>query len=450
MRWFALRGALALFVAMALCAGTVRANGIVEVKSPGGVTAWLIEDHTLPLIAVDFQFEGGTALDPQTQEGRANLVMDLLDEGAGELDSHAFKSRVEDLSVRLDFQASYDAVGGTMRTLSANADQAFDLLRLSLTGPRFDPDAVERVKSQVAAELREGDEAPRVIADRIWRRTAFPDHPYGRRSSGSLESIAALGTYDFRRFVAERFGRDKLTVGVVGDITPERLQGLLDLTFGALPAHAAPAVVPDTAAFSEGALLVVNMPIPQSVVTFGERGIKRDDPDWYVALVMNEILAGGGLTSRLTAEIREKRGLAYGVGAGLSPLRHAGILYGSVATRNDRVGDTLEILRAEWRRFRDDGPTQAELDAAKKYLIGSFPLSLDTTTRLAGLLVSLQVEKLGKDYIERRAAAISAVTVDDVRTVAKRLLDPDRLRIVIVGAPKGLVGATEVAADGGG
>ena len=442
-RW----SALALFFGALLYASAAHASEIVEVKSPGGITAWLIEDHTLPLIAVNFQFDGGTALDPPGQGGRANLAMDLLDEGAGELDSHAFKSRVEDLSVRLDFDAAYDAVGGAMRTLSANADDAFDLLRLSLTSPRFDPVAIERVKSQVAAELREDDEAPRVIADRIWWRTAFPDHPYGRRSAGSLDTIAKLRAEDLHRFVAERFGRDKLTVGVVGDITPERLKALLDSTFGALPAHAAAARVEETAAFDEGALLVVNMPIPQSVVTFGERGIKRDDPDWYAALVMNEILAGEGVTSRLTAEIREKRGLAYGVGAGLSPLRHAGILYGRVATRNDRVGDMLEILRAEWRRFRDSGPSQAELDAARKYLIGSFPLSLDTTTRLASLLVSLQVEKLGMDYIERRAAALSAVTVDDVRRVAKRLLDPDRLRIVIVGAPKGLVGATEIAPD---
>ena len=449
MRYSILRGALALLFAAVLSMGVARASGIVEVKSPGGITAWLIEDHTLPLIAVQFSFDGGAALDPPGQEGRANLAMDLLDEGAGELDSQAFKSRVEDLSVRLDFDASYDAVGGTMRTLSANADAAFDLLRLSVTSPRFDPAAIERVKSQVSSELREGAEAPRVIADRIWWRTAFPDHPYGRRSAGSLASIATLTADDLRRFVAERFGRDKLTVGVVGDITPERLQALLDRTFGALPAHAAVAAVAETAAFDEGALLVVNMPIPQSVVTFGERGIKRNDPDWYAALVMNEILAGNGVTSRLTAEIREKRGLAYGVGAGLSPLRHAGILYGRVATRNDRVGDVLDILHSEWRRFRDDGPTPAELAAAKTYLIGSFPLSLDTTSRLAGMLVSLQVEKLGTDYIEQRAKALAAVTVDDVRRVAKRLLDPDRLRIVIVGAPKGLVGATEIAADGG-
>jgi len=444
-RW----GVLAAILAMALSVGGAQAGGIVEVKSPVGVTAWLIEDHTLPLIAVDFQFEGGTALDPPGQEGRANLAMDLLDEGAGDLDSQAFKRRVEDLAIRLDFEASFDAVGGTMRTLSANADQAFDLLRLSLTSPRFDAAAIERVKSQVAVELKQGDEAPRMIADRIWRHTAFPDHPYGRRSAGTLGTLDKLQADDLRRFVTERFGRDKLTVGVVGDITPERLKALLDRTFGALPAQAAPAFVADTAADVAGALLVVNMPIPQSVVTFGEGGIKRDDPDWYAALVMNEILAGGGLTSRLTLEIREKRGLAYGIGAGLSPLRHAGILYGRVATRNDRVGDMLDILRAEWRRFRDDGPAQAELDAAKKYLIGSFPLSLDTTARLAALLVSLQVEKLGMDYIAHRAELISAVSVDDVRRVAKRLLDPDRLRIVIVGAPKGLVGATEVAPDGG-
>ena len=448
MRRSILRGALAVLFALAVSAGAARASGIVDIKSAGGVTAWLIEDHSLPLIALQFSFDGGAALDPPGQEGRAGLVMDLLDEGAGDLDSHAYKTRLEDLSIRLEFEASYDAVGGAMRTLSANADAAFDLLHLALTSPRFDPVAIERVKTQVASELRQDAEAPRVIANRIWWHTAFPDHPYGRRSAGSQQSIAKLGAADLRRFVAERFARDKLTIGVVGDITPERLQALLDRTFGSLPVQAAKAVVADTAAFAEGALLVVNMPIPQSVVAFGERGIKRDDPDWYVALVMNEILAGNGLTSRLTAEIREKRGLAYGVGAGLSPLRHAGILYGSVATRNDRVGDVLEILRSEWRRFRDDGPTPAELEAARTYLIGSFPLGLDTTSRLAALLVSLQVEGLGMDYVERRAAALAAVTIDDVRRVAKRLLDPDRLRIVIVGAPQGLVGATEMAADG--
>ena len=442
------QGALALLCVLVVSLGIARANGIVEVKSPGGVTAWLIEDHSLPLIALQFSFDGGAALDPPGQEGRASLVMDLLDEGAGELDSHAFKNRLEDLSIRLGFEASYDSVGGAMRTLSANADAAFDLLRLALTSPRFDPAAIERVKTEVATDLRQDAEAPKVIANQLWWRTAFPDHPYGRRSAGSPQSIGKLGAADLRRFVDERFGRDKLTIGVVGDITPERLRALLDRTFGSLPVQAAKAVVADTAAFAEGALLVVNMPIPQSVVAFGERGIKRDDPDWYVALVMNEILAGSGLTSRLTAEIREKRGLAYGVGAGLSPLRHAGILYGSVATRNDRVGDVLEILRSEWRRFRDDGPTPAELEAARTYLIGSFPLGLDTTSRLAALLVSLQVEGLGMDYVERRAAALAAVTIDDVRRVAKRLLDPDRLRIVIVGAPQGLVGATEMAADG--
>src|SRR5260370_1354010 len=228
------QSALALLFGLVLSLGAARANGIVEVKSSSGVSAWLIEDHTLPLIAVEFQFDGGTALDPPGQEGRANLAMDLLAEGAGEFDSHAFKSRV-----------------------------------------------------------------------------------------------------------GERFGRDKLTLGVVGDITPQRLAALLDRTFGSLPAHAGAAAVAETAAFDEAALLVVNMPIPQSVVAFGERGIKRDDPDWYVALVMNEILAGNGLTSRLTAEIREKRGLAYGVGAGLSPLRPAGILYGSGATRTDRAGAVL-------------------------------------------------------------------------------------------------------------
>jgi zinc protease len=429
-------------------AGGAHAVSITPVKTPSGIEAWLVEDHSLPVIAIEFSFDGGAALDPAGQEGRANLAVDLLDEGAGDLDAQAYKRRLEDLAVRLEFSAEMDTVGGTMRTLTANADGAFELLRLALASPRFDATAIERVKSQLEADLREDGESPRTMASRAWWRTAFPDHPYGRRAKGTLATIAKLDAADFRRFVAERFARGGLKIGVVGDITPDRLAALLDRTFAALPSAGSAAAIPEASASDAGALLVVRRSIPQSVVVFGSPGIKRDDPDWYAAYVMNEILAGSGLTSRLSSEIREKRGLAYGVSSGLSVLRHGGVIIGQVATRNDRVAEMLDVLRGEWRRFRDQGPTEAELAAAKKYLIGSFPLGLDSTARIARLLITLQEDGLGIDYLDRRAQLIGAVGVDDVRRVAKRLLDPDRLRIVVVGAPKELPGAQEIPPEG--
>ncbi|HUN45926.1 MAG TPA: pitrilysin family protein, partial [Stellaceae bacterium] len=441
---------LALLLLMALLwrPGAAAAVQITRVTGPSGVEAWLVEDHSLPVIALEFAFENGSALDPPEKAGLANLAMDLLDEGAGDLDSSAYKARLEDLAIQLAFNANPDSVNGSLRTLSENADAAFDLLRLALTSPRFDASAVERVKVQLDAELRQEAEEPGSIAGRAWWQSAFPDHPYGHRVKGTVASVAKIDADDLHRFVAERFGRDRLVIGVVGDMAPERLKGLLDKTFGPLPAASAPGPVPETAAVDQGTLLLVRKPIPQSVITFGERGIERSDPDWYAAVVMNQILAGGGLTSRLAREVREKRGLAYGIGAGVVALRHTGVILGRVATRNGGVEDTLKVLRDEWRRYRDEGPTEAEVAAAKTYLIGSFPLSLDSTGRVAGLLVSMQEDKLGIDYLDRRSALLGKVTRADVQRVARRLLDPDTLRIVVVGDPKTLVGAHEIEPAG--
>ncbi len=441
--------AAAVFAAALCQSHPAAAVQIARVTGASGVEAWLVEDHSLPVIALEFAFENGSTLDPADEPGVANLAMDLLDEGAGDLDSSAYKARLEDLAIRLEFSAGSDSVGGSMRTLTENADAAFDLLRLALTSPRFDAPAVERVKSQLTAALRQEAEEPRSIAGRLWWQSAFPDHPYGRRVKGTVASVAKIDVADLRRFAAERFGRDRLVIGVVGDITPDKLKSLLDKTFGALPEKAAAGATPEAAVTDQGALLLVRKPIPQSVVTFGERGIERGDPDWYAAAVMNEILAGGGVTSRLSREIREKRGLAYGVAASVVPMRHAGVILGGVATRNDRVEETLSVLRAEWKRYRDEGPTDAEVAAAKRYLIGSFPISLDSTGRVAGLLVTMQEDGLGIDYLDRRSALLGKVTRQDVQRVARRLLDPEKLRIVVVGAPKNLPGATEVEPDGG-
>lgn len=441
--------AAALFAAALCQSGPAAAVQIARVAGASGVEAWLVEDHSLPVIALEFAFENGSSLDPADEPGVANLAMDLLDEGAGELDSSAYKARLEDLAIRLEFNAGSDSVGGSLRTLTENADAAFDLLRLALTSPRFDAPAVERVKSQLTAALRQEAEEPRSIAGRLWWQSAFPDHPYGRRTKGTPASVAKIDVADLRRFIAERFARDRLVVGVVGDITPDKLKSLLDKTFGALPEKSAAGTTPEAAVTDQGALLLVRKPIPQSVVTFGERGIERSDPDWYAATVMNEILAGGGLTSRLSREIREKRGLAYGVAASVVPMRHAGVILGGVATRNDRLEETLSVLRAEWKRYRDEGPTDAEVAAAKRYLIGSFPISLDSTGRVAGLLVTMQEDGLGIDYLDRRSTLLGKVTRQDVQRVARRLLDPEKLRIVVVGAPKTLPGATEIEPDGG-
>lgn len=411
---------------------------IEQVTSPNGIVAWLVQDHANPIIALDFGFKGGAAVDPPGKTGLAEMVGGLLDEGAGDLDSQAFHGKLENLAISFGYSAGADSFQGHLKTITTNRDTAFDLLRLSLTAPRFDADAVERVRGQIQANLSSELQNPNVMARRAFSRTMYPNHPYGLPVDGTPESINAIGIDDLKAWVAAHLGRDKLTISVVGDITPAELGPLLDRTFGALPEKAVPVEVADVAPQASGKIEVIHRPIPQSIVMFGEQGLMRDDPDWYVAYVMNYILGGGGFSSRLMTEVRVKRGLAYGVYSYLLPRDHSALLAGSVATRNDRVKDSLQVIKDEWRRMAEGGVTTKELADAKTYLNGSFPLQLESTEAISGLLQVVQVEKLGIDYFDRRKALIDKVTTADVKRVARRLLDADHLSFVVLGDPQGL------------
>ncbi|MGH6933876.1 MAG: M16 family metallopeptidase [Dongiaceae bacterium] len=419
---------------------------VQEVVSPGGIMAWLVEDHSVPLISLSMGFHGGASVDPEGKGGLARFTSALLDEGAGDLDSRAFQQRLNDLAIELRFDAGIDEFTGTMRTLTDRRDSAFELLRLALTAPRFDDEPVERIRGQLLASLADAATDPGSIADRILWRAAFPSHPYGRAGSGRKDSIVAINRDDLRQFVTRRLARDNLVIGVVGDITAAELKPLLDGTFGALPLHSAEMTVAETSLADAGVTIVADRDVPQSVILFSQPGIKRDDPDFFAVYVVNHILGGGGFSSRLTNEIREKRGLAYSVGTDVVTLDHAGVIMGSVATKNESAADTLSILKSEWAHMRDEGPTEKELEEAKLYLTGSYPLRFTSTKTIADSLVGIQLEGFGKDYFEKRNGYVNAVTIEEARRVAKRLLDPDRLSIVVVGRPAG-VSPTAAAPD---
>lgn len=411
---------------------------IQTVTSPGGITAWLVQDDSIPLIAVSFSFRGGSAADPQGRKGVANMLSGLLDEGAGEMDSLAFQTRLQTLAVYLNFDAGRDHFYGGLRTLSRNRDEAFELLRMALNEPRFDPEPVERIRAVLETNLRRSEQNPSALASRAWFSRAFGDHPYALPNIGTAESLAAIGPEDLRRYMAQRFVRDGLVIGVVGDIGPQDLAGRLDAVFGGLPLTSDAPPVPDVEPRIENVVEVVDLDVPQSRVVFGGSGIKRSDPDWYAAFVMNYILGGNTLTSRLGLEVRERRGLAYGVSSYLYPLDHAGLHLGSVGTQNSRVAETLSVIRAEIARLREEGVTEAELTDAKTYLNGSFPLSLTNSAAIARILATMQREGLGQDYLQRRPEFINAVTREDVQRVARRLLDPEQMFVVVVGRPHSL------------
>ena len=435
-----LRTGFALVVLFGLVAipGPLRAAEVERITTPAGIEVWYVREPTIPIISVSFVFRGGGALAPAGQEGLAGFAMSLLDEGAGELDSLAFQQAVVDRAIKLSFQAGRDNLSGQLQTISQHRDEAFRLLGLALTKPRFEAQAVERIRSQILSGIANDERDPQSVAIRTWFRAMFADHPYGLPSDGTPESVAAITAEDLRVFVSGRIARDNLVVGAAGDVDAAEIAKLVDSAFADLPANAAPGVTPEAALPAKGRTIVERMPIPQSVISFGMPGLKRDDPDFYIAYVMNYALGGGGFTSRLYAEVREKRGLAYSVYSYLHPMDHAALYLGGAATRNDSVAESIEIIRAEIARFAEEGVSEEEITAAKRYLTGAFPLRFDSSSKIAGMLASMQLDDLGIGYIERRNDLINGVTTEDVRRVARRLLDLDRLTLVVVGDPEGV------------
>ena len=429
---------IAAAVVVAVYAEPAKATKIERVVSPGGIEAWLVEDHLNPIISLHLAFRGGSALDPKGKEGLANMVSTLLDEGAGDLDSKAFQQTLEDNSITLRFSAARDSFGARVQVLSEYRDLAFDLLRQAMTKPRFDAEPVSRLRAQLLANLRHESEDADAIAGKTLMKALYPDHPYGRPTGGTPESVAAIQVTDLRAFVKERLALDTLAIGVVGDITAKELAPLLDKTFGALPAKAAPWKVAEVAPKTAGRTIVVEKPLKQSNILFADRGLMRKDPDFYAAYVMNHILGGGGFSSRLTTEVREKRGLAYSTYAYLAPLDRAGLYMGGVGTANERVAESLDVIRAEWRRMAEQGVTAEELQKAKQYLTGAWPLRFDGNAKIASMLVGLQRDGFGPEYLDQRNGLVEAVTLDDIARVAAQWLKPDALHFVVVGQPEGL------------
>lgn len=438
----------ALLIACAAVAATpARAANVVVVEG-GGVDAWLAADSAVPVVAISFRIEGGGAMDPAGLQGRARLLADLLTEGAGDLKASAFKRRLADLSASLSFDASQDSINGTLYTLSENLAPAADLLGLALTRPRFDAAALDRARASQIASLESARERPSRRAYRALLETAFANHPYARSVRGRVETLEAIETEDLEAFRERRFGRDRLLVAAAGDVDPEALRDALERAFGGLP-EIAPGGPPDLpqAALPQNALrLLAQMDAPQSTVVFGGPGVRRNDPDWRAATLLTEIM-GGGFGARLMEEVRVKRGLVYGVSAGLSELDAAALILGSASTNNNTVSATVAVIEAEWARMAADGPTIKELADAKAYVTGSLPLALSSSQAIADALLALRLHDLPKDYLDRRAALIEAVTLDDANRVAKRLFDPSRLIFAVAGAPTDLDGWRIVAVN---
>ena len=410
---------------------------IKEVTSPGGITAWLVEDHNIPFTALEIQFKGGTSLEAPDKRGVINLMTATLEEGAGEMDSRGFAEARDALAASFSFDASSDSVGVSAQFLTENRDQAIDLLREALVNPRFDQDAVDRVREQVLSNLRSNEKDPGTIASERFDLLAFGDHPYASTGDGTIATVTALTRDDVVAAHKAALARDRVHVAAAGDITAEELGLLLDRLLGDLPATGAPQPG-DAPWLLPPGVTVQDFPSPQSTVFFGQIGIPRDDPDFFPAFVLNEMLGGGRFTARLMTEVREKRGLTYGIGTYIVNMDHADMILGQFSASNDKVAEAIQVVKAEWGRIGTEGVTPEELAATKTYLTGSYPLRFDGNGPIASILVGMQMDGMPIDYVTTRNAKVEAVTLDDVRRVAARLFKPDALHFVVVGQPQGL------------
>jgi zinc protease len=430
-------GTALLAVVLSVCPVAARGSGmkIQDVTSPGGIKAWLVESHENPLITIRFAFFGGASQDAPGKEGQAYFVTAMMNEGAGELNAIAFQEREQALAMKMNFDANRDVMLGMVQTLTENKDEVFDLVRLAMSQPRFDADAIERVRAQILAGLTFDENDPETVASIAWDRIAFQDHPYGRPVKGTTASASKISADDLRDYVRRVFALDKLVVAAVGDIDAEELGKVLDKMFGDLPEHSDLVQIADAPPPLGPTREVIDMDVPQSVAQFGLRGISRDDDDFIPAYVLNYIIGGGGFSSRLMEEVREKRGLAYSVRSSLYPYMHGPVFIGNVATKNEAVGQSLSVIQSELERIAEQGPTPEELESAKAYITGAYALRFESSSSIANQLLWIQIEDLGIDYIHKRNALVEAVTMDDVKRVAKRLLEPDRLITTIVGKP---------------
>ena len=410
---------------------------IQEVTSPGGIEAWLVEEHSIPFTALEIHIRGGANLDPPAARGATNLMMALLEEGSADMDARQFQEAREGLAASFGFDTGDDTVSISATMLTENREEAVALLRQALVEPRFDADAIERVRAQVLSNIASDAQDPGTIASDTFMAEAFPGHPYGSSLNGTIETVAALTREDLLKAHEDALVRSRVYVGAVGDITAEALGALLDDLLGDLPEEG-PAQPPEADVAVEGGVTVIDYPTPQSVAIFGQEGLERDDPDFFAAYILNHILGGGGFESRLMEEVREKRGLTYGIGTYLVPKDYGELWLGSVASDNRTIAQALEVVRGIWADVAANGVTEEELRAAKTFLTGEYPLRFDGNAEIAGILVGMQLVGLPPDYVVNRNSYIEAVTMEDMKRVAAELMDPEGLHVVVVGQPEGL------------
>lgn len=412
-----------------------RAFDIQTVISKNGIEAWLVEDHQVPIFSMAIGFKN-ISPDPADKLGLKSFSTSVIADAAGDKNYLAFQQKLEELGIELSARSGHDNITISVRGLSKFRSQTFDLIRDVLVAARFDDADVERTREQYYSYFRRLQESPAAIASQNWDKMFFANHPYGRPLYGTAETIARITQADLKDFAKKNLNRRHMLVVVVGDITPSELADLLDKTFNQLPVADGVSLW-DTPVLNKTGLFYQPMRSSQTAIVFGHAGISREDPDYMVGYVLNEIMGAGGFSSRLMQKIRVENGLTYGISTTFYSLNYAHLLLGSLTTAAENTDRVIELIRTEWHKMGEEGPSQAELDLAKTHLIGSFPLRFDNTRSTASSLLGLRLIGYDKDYVtHQRQQLIEKITLNDAKRVAKRLFQKENLFFTIVGPTK--------------
>ena len=409
---------------------------VQEISTKKGITFWFVEDHSVPLLSMSISFKGGAYFDEIGKEGTSSFVASLLDEGSGELDSINFQERMKSLGMKLRFSSSKDNFSGTFQTVSENITESFNLLKLAINHPAFNKNAIEKIRNQVNASLKIQESDIQYLASKNFDESFYNNHKFSRSDTGTIESIKKIKKEDLKKYVKKYFTKSNLVIGVSGDITKDKLIKLIDSTFGNLDdGKNISFLIPKFNSLNKGKK-VVTKETPQTSVVFGQRGLKREDEDFFAARIANYVLGGGGFQSKLYKKIREENGLVYSIYSYLIPFTNDGIIIGGFQTKNSSVYETIDLLKDEWDAAKKKGLTQEELDNAKSYFIGSFSRNYTSTLAIANLLETIQFYNLGIDYFQRREKIIKNLTLENINEVSKNIFNTKKLFFSIVGKPE--------------
>lgn len=404
-----------------------------RLETPEGMVVLVAERHNLPIVKVNVIIKAGSVLEAEEKAGLANLAAELLTEGTKKRTARQISDEIDFIGGSLDSSGGSDSVSASLSVLKKDIDKGFDLLSDIILNPVFDDKEIARKKKLIKGAIKRQEEEPDTVAGKAFIKEVFGSHPYGRPVEGKDETIDGISREDIVEFHYKYYLPNNTIIAIAGDVTTDEVMGLINKFFSEWKKREEGIKkLPELPEIKGSRVKRIERELTQATIILGHRGISRDNPDYYAVSVMNYILGGGGFSSRLVQNIRDSKGLAYDVHSSFAPHKEVGSFSVEVQTKNESSGVAITEIIKEIKRIREEGVTEQELSDAKGYLIGSFPLRIDTNAEVAGMLTAIEFYGLGLDYPDRYKSLINKITKDDVQRAARKYLDPENFVLVIV------------------